>query len=148
MTAWLPVATACQGCLWLLPACCLRHQSCLRHRGATGPFFTNPPTHSPHTEQGKTALVQHFQNSSLLHEDKRCRPILFHTDGGQAGEVEQFPGTLPSPSPTPAPGGAPPVPLMAATAAAAAAQQAPPPPQQQQQQLGAAPLAAAPRADA
>lgn len=25
--------------------------------------------------QGKAALVQHFQNSSLLHEDKRCRPI-------------------------------------------------------------------------
>ena len=37
--------------------------------------------------QGKTALVQHFQNSSLLHEDKRCRPILF----GRDGEVEIFP---------------------------------------------------------
>lgn len=37
--------------------------------------------------QGKTALVQHFQNSSLLHEDKRCRPLLF----GRDGEVEIFP---------------------------------------------------------
>lgn len=39
--------------------------------------------------QGKAALVQHFQNSSLLHEDKRCRPILFHSNGALAGEVEQ-----------------------------------------------------------
>ena len=37
--------------------------------------------------QGKNALVQHFQNSSLLHEDKRCRPVLF----GPNGEVEIFP---------------------------------------------------------
>lgn len=37
--------------------------------------------------QGKLALIQHFQNSSLLHEDKRCRPVLFNIDG----EVEQFP---------------------------------------------------------
>ncbi|KAL6785087.1 MEI2 [Auxenochlorella protothecoides x Auxenochlorella symbiontica] len=41
--------------------------------------------------QGKAALVQHFQNSSLLHEDKRCRPILFHTEGELAGEPETFP---------------------------------------------------------
>ncbi|GAB4815073.1 hypothetical protein N2152v2_002119 [Parachlorella kessleri] len=41
--------------------------------------------------QGKAALVQHFQNSSLLHEDKRCRPVLFHTDGVLAGEQEPFP---------------------------------------------------------
>ncbi|GFH14334.1 RNA-binding protein, partial [Haematococcus lacustris] len=27
--------------------------------------------------QGRAALVQHFQNSSLMHEDKRCRPVLF-----------------------------------------------------------------------
>jgi protein phosphatase 1 regulatory subunit 42 len=57
--------------------------------------------------QGKAALVQHFQNSSLLHEDKRCRPILFHSNGALAGEVEQFPGTLPSPTLTPPPGGLP-----------------------------------------
>jgi protein phosphatase 1 regulatory subunit 42 len=37
--------------------------------------------------QGKNALVQHFQNSSLLHEDKRCRPVLF----GPNGEAELFP---------------------------------------------------------
>lgn len=52
--------------------------------------------------QGKSALVQHFQNSSLLHEDKRCRPVLFHTDGDLAGEPEGFPaGAAP-------PGAAPP----------------------------------------
>lgn len=66
--------------------------------------------------------MQHFQNSSLLHEDKRCRPILFHTNGSLAGEVEQFPGTLPSPTPTPAPGAGPsgsmPVPVMAAAVTA------------------------------
>lgn len=37
--------------------------------------------------QGKLSLVQHFQNSSLLHEDKRCRPVLF----SPSGEVEPFP---------------------------------------------------------
>lgn len=37
--------------------------------------------------QGKMALVQHFQNSSLLHEDKRCRPVLFNPNG----ELEPFP---------------------------------------------------------
>ncbi|KAH7278183.1 hypothetical protein KP509_38G028500 [Ceratopteris richardii] len=31
--------------------------------------------------QGKAALVAHFQNSSLMNEDKRCRPILFNSDG-------------------------------------------------------------------
>uniref|UniRef100_A0A2P2M990 Uncharacterized protein MANES_06G126700 n=1 Tax=Rhizophora mucronata TaxID=61149 RepID=A0A2P2M990_RHIMU len=36
--------------------------------------------------QGKAALVAHFQNSSLMNEDKRCRPILFHTDGPNAGD--------------------------------------------------------------
>ena len=29
--------------------------------------------------QGKGALIAHFQNSSLMNEDKR--PILFHSDG-------------------------------------------------------------------
>jgi hypothetical protein len=37
--------------------------------------------------QGKHAMVTHFQNSSLLHEDKRCRPILFHSEGPMAGEA-------------------------------------------------------------
>ena len=41
--------------------------------------------------QGKSSLVTHFQNSSLLHEDKRCRPIIFRTDGNVAGEQEPFP---------------------------------------------------------
>jgi len=43
--------------------------------------------------QGRAALVQHFQNSSLMHEDKRCRPILFTLDdsGDIAGEQEPFP---------------------------------------------------------
>ncbi|XP_047334385.1 protein MEI2-like 5 [Impatiens glandulifera] len=30
--------------------------------------------------QGKTALVSHFQNSSLMNEDKHCRPILFQSE--------------------------------------------------------------------
>ncbi|KAK8968230.1 Protein MEI2-like 2 [Platanthera guangdongensis] len=34
--------------------------------------------------QGKAALVIHFQNSSLMNEDKRCRPILFHSEGMEA----------------------------------------------------------------
>ncbi|KAJ8752623.1 hypothetical protein K2173_005512 [Erythroxylum novogranatense] len=41
--------------------------------------------------QGKAALIAHFQNSSLMNEDKRCRPILFHTDGPNAGDPEPFP---------------------------------------------------------
>lgn len=36
--------------------------------------------------QGKTALVTHFQNSSLMNEDKRCRPILFYSEGPEAGD--------------------------------------------------------------
>ncbi|KAK9803919.1 hypothetical protein WJX72_005104 [[Myrmecia] bisecta] len=41
--------------------------------------------------QGKQQLVTHFQNSSLLHEDKRCRPILFRSEGPLAGDPEPFP---------------------------------------------------------
>jgi hypothetical protein len=41
--------------------------------------------------QGKQALVAHFQNSSLMSEDRKCRPIIFHTDGPNAGEPESFP---------------------------------------------------------
>ncbi|KAK9090001.1 hypothetical protein Sjap_023178 [Stephania japonica] len=41
--------------------------------------------------QGKAALITHFQNSSLMNEDKRCRPILFHSDGPNAGNQEPFP---------------------------------------------------------
>ncbi|KAH1066202.1 hypothetical protein J1N35_031189 [Gossypium stocksii] len=36
--------------------------------------------------QGKVALVAHFQNSSLMNEDKRCRPILFHLEGPDNGD--------------------------------------------------------------
>lgn len=43
--------------------------------------------------QGRAALISHFQNSSLMHEDKRCRPILFVLDSsGATGEQESFPG--------------------------------------------------------
>ncbi|WOL12611.1 hypothetical protein Cni_G21378 [Canna indica] len=41
--------------------------------------------------QGKAALIAHFQNSSLMNEDKRFRPILFYSDGPHAGEQEPFP---------------------------------------------------------
>ncbi|XVE83612.1 hypothetical protein DITRI_Ditri16bG0101200 [Diplodiscus trichospermus] len=40
--------------------------------------------------QGKTALVAHFQNSSLMNEDKRCRPILFHSEGQETGDQEHI----------------------------------------------------------
>ncbi|XP_058095244.1 protein MEI2-like 2 isoform X2 [Magnolia sinica] len=43
--------------------------------------------------QGKAALVTHFQNSSLMNEDKRCRPILFHSEGSEAGDQEPFPSS-------------------------------------------------------
>ncbi|RYR79320.1 hypothetical protein Ahy_A01g004145 isoform C [Arachis hypogaea] len=36
--------------------------------------------------QGKAALVTHFQNSSLMNEDKRCRPILFHSEGQETND--------------------------------------------------------------
>lgn len=31
--------------------------------------------------QGREELIKHFQKSSLMTEDKRCRPLLFETDG-------------------------------------------------------------------
>jgi hypothetical protein len=37
--------------------------------------------------QGRTSLIAHFQNSSLMNEDKRCRPILFQTEGPNAGDM-------------------------------------------------------------
>ncbi|MCO5567941.1 hypothetical protein L7F22_021637 [Adiantum nelumboides] len=40
--------------------------------------------------QGKAALVAHFQNSSLMNEDKRCRPILFDADQPDASEQDQL----------------------------------------------------------
>ncbi|KAL5202768.1 hypothetical protein ABZP36_013720 [Zizania latifolia] len=41
--------------------------------------------------QGRNALIAHFQNSSLMNEDKWCRPMLFHKDGPNAGDQEPFP---------------------------------------------------------
>ncbi|KAJ8501090.1 hypothetical protein OPV22_011642 [Ensete ventricosum] len=41
--------------------------------------------------QGRSALVTHFQNSSLMNEDKRCQPILFYFEGAEAGDQEHFP---------------------------------------------------------
>lgn len=41
--------------------------------------------------QGRSALISHFQNSSLMTEDKWCRPILFRKDGPNAGDQEPFP---------------------------------------------------------
>ncbi|KAH6788822.1 MEI2-like protein 5 [Perilla frutescens var. frutescens] len=40
--------------------------------------------------QGKIALVSHFQNSSLMNEDKRCRPILFQYEGQESGDMASF----------------------------------------------------------
>ncbi|EEE56849.1 hypothetical protein OsJ_06464 [Oryza sativa Japonica Group] len=40
--------------------------------------------------QGKAALVNHFQNSSLMNEDKRCRPMLFdpkHTENNNQVKI-------------------------------------------------------------
>lgn len=37
--------------------------------------------------QGKVALVSHFQNSSLMNEDKRCRPILFQFEGHESDDM-------------------------------------------------------------
>ncbi|KAL0353965.1 UNVERIFIED_CONTAM: protein MEI2-like 2 [Sesamum angustifolium] len=41
--------------------------------------------------QGKTALISHFQNSSLMNEDKRCRPIVFQSEGQDNGDLDSFP---------------------------------------------------------
>ncbi|KAL2496665.1 Protein MEI2-like 5 [Forsythia ovata] len=41
--------------------------------------------------QGKMALVSHFQNSSLMNEDKRCRPILFQPEGQGTRDLEYLP---------------------------------------------------------
>uniref|UniRef100_A0A5B7AHI7 RRM domain-containing protein n=1 Tax=Davidia involucrata TaxID=16924 RepID=A0A5B7AHI7_DAVIN len=41
--------------------------------------------------QGKAALVTHFQNSSLVNEDKCCRPILFQSEGQETSDQEPLP---------------------------------------------------------
>eukprot|EP00892_Ulva_mutabilis_P001960 jgi/Ulvmu1/11765/UM008_0179.1 len=40
--------------------------------------------------QTRSALVSHFQNSSLMHEDKKCRPVLINLSGA-APIFEEFP---------------------------------------------------------
>ncbi|KAI4331119.1 hypothetical protein MLD38_029337 [Melastoma candidum] len=45
--------------------------------------------------QGKTALISHFQNSSLMNEDKKCCPIVFHSRGsGRSGSRTTVNGKL------------------------------------------------------
>ncbi|CAA7030674.1 unnamed protein product [Microthlaspi erraticum] len=39
--------------------------------------------------QGKSALIAHFQNSSLMNEDMRCRPIIFDTPNNDSDSLEQ-----------------------------------------------------------
>lgn len=40
--------------------------------------------------QTRSALVSHFQNSSLMHEDKKCRPVLINLSGATP-IFEEFP---------------------------------------------------------
>lgn len=40
--------------------------------------------------QGKMALISHFQNSSLMNEDKRCRPILFQPEGQGSRDLVSY----------------------------------------------------------
>ncbi|KAL1561063.1 protein MEI2-like 5 [Salvia divinorum] len=40
--------------------------------------------------QGKVALVSHFQNSSLMNEDKQYRPILFQYEGQESDDLANF----------------------------------------------------------
>lgn len=41
--------------------------------------------------QGKQAMIEHFKNSSLMFEDPKCRPLIFHSDGSAIGKPEPFP---------------------------------------------------------
>lgn len=41
--------------------------------------------------QGKLALITHFQNSSLMNEDKWCRPILFQSEAQGNDDQESIP---------------------------------------------------------
>ncbi|XP_071733151.1 protein MEI2-like 2 isoform X2 [Rutidosis leptorrhynchoides] len=41
--------------------------------------------------QGKMALITHFQNSSLMNEDKWCRPILFQSEAQEDDNQESIP---------------------------------------------------------
>lgn len=41
--------------------------------------------------QGKQSMIEHFKNSSLMFEDPKCRPLIFHSDGTAVGKPEPFP---------------------------------------------------------
>jgi len=41
--------------------------------------------------QGKISMIEHFKNSSLMFEDPKCRPLIFHSDGSSIGKPEPFP---------------------------------------------------------
>lgn len=41
--------------------------------------------------QGKTAMIQRFQNSSLLDKDDEYKPLLFYSSGPDKGKQEPFP---------------------------------------------------------
>ena len=41
--------------------------------------------------QGKQSMIEHFKNSSLMFEDPKCRPLIFHSDGSAVGKPEPFP---------------------------------------------------------
>ncbi|KAJ6793428.1 protein MEI2-like 2 isoform X4 [Iris pallida] len=40
--------------------------------------------------QGRAALIAHFENSTLMNEDKRCRPILFDSQGPDTVDQDTF----------------------------------------------------------
>ena len=41
--------------------------------------------------QGKASLISRFQNSSLMEKDNEYRPLLFQSEGVNAGQPEPFP---------------------------------------------------------
>lgn len=41
--------------------------------------------------QGKTTLINHFKNSSVMDVDEQYRPLLFYSTGPEKGEPENFP---------------------------------------------------------
>lgn len=44
--------------------------------------------------QGKDALINHFRHSSVINVDEKYRPLLFHSNGVNAGEPEMFPAGI------------------------------------------------------
>jgi len=41
--------------------------------------------------QGKQELINHFQNSTRIKQDKKCRPVVFCSEGPNKGKEEEFP---------------------------------------------------------